>query len=579
MMSGDNKETAYFSGVFTVFSIGKWDFHLPNTPSCIAIRRAIHRMSLMRRLKAAIAGWLLLLSSTVFSFDFNSSYYAVYEGPVFTSGIATGCRFLYVVPKPSLLILALDMPTPIQFMPQTTGFRSALCPNGSLTPFEKVALTANDMAGLGATLSSYKLFDGDFNGDGKPDFFLQGSNSIRNSVVLTVDGNGAPQIYYNFYGALDSTQYPGITVVDADGDGRSDIVAKDIYGNTMSFLNSGGGGFGEAGTGSSGNNLVVGLVGSIDGQFRVDESGAATYSVDIFAAPGTAGVQPHISLNYSSNDGDGIAGPGWSIGGVSAITRCRQTVAQDNNIAAIKLDAGDRFCLDGQRLMLTGGTYGAEGSTYRTEIDTYAVVTVVNSSVTGNPMGFKVVRKDGSISFYGAYFGPVGGDSQQVINGKVLTWSISRFEDSVKNAIRFSYWNSVYTNEHLVSRIDYAYGSDPGTATYSTTYLQFDYQNRPDASGAYTAGVQIWRTQRLTSIRSFSNGAELRNYNLVYRAPDGVHAQSFLHKLYECVGSTCLSRSGCTGGDNSGYQPRRGCADGCQRRWMDGSYRVRLQQP
>ncbi|MGE0209088.1 MAG: SpvB/TcaC N-terminal domain-containing protein [Lysobacteraceae bacterium] len=56
-------------------------------------------------------------------------------------------------------------------------------------------------------------------------------------------------------------------------------------------------------------------VGATAGQFRVDESGAATYSVPIQAVPGTAGVAPDISLNYSSQGGDGPLGRGWAVGG------------------------------------------------------------------------------------------------------------------------------------------------------------------------------------------------------------------------------------------------------------------------
>src|SRR5687768_7892548 len=58
-------------------------------------------------------------------------------------------------------------------------------------------------------------------------------------------------------------------------------------------------------------------------EFRVDESGAATYSIPIYAVPGTAGVTPKLSLNYSSQGGYGPLGKGWSIGGLSSITRCR----------------------------------------------------------------------------------------------------------------------------------------------------------------------------------------------------------------------------------------------------------------
>src|SRR5437763_726979 len=65
------------------------------------------------------------------------------------------------------------------------------------------------------------------------------------------------------------------------------------------------------------------------GTFAVSSTGGATYLVPIWAPPGPQGVQPHISLSYSSQSGDGPVGVGWSLGGLSGISRCNKTYAQD----------------------------------------------------------------------------------------------------------------------------------------------------------------------------------------------------------------------------------------------------------
>jgi len=57
--------------------------------------------------------------------------------------------------------------------------------------------------------------------------------------------------------------------------------------------------------------------------------------------------------------------------GLSAITRCRATQAQEGLIDAVDFEAHDRFCLDGERLMAVQGEYGAEGTIYYTEQHTY----------------------------------------------------------------------------------------------------------------------------------------------------------------------------------------------------------------
>ena len=64
-------------------------------------------------------------------------------------------------------------------------------------------------------------------------------------------------------------------------------------------------------------------VGTLSGNLEVDMSGAATYSVPIYVSPGTNGMQPNISLVYSSMSGSGIMGVGWNIAGLSAISILR----------------------------------------------------------------------------------------------------------------------------------------------------------------------------------------------------------------------------------------------------------------
>ena len=51
-------------------------------------------------------------------------------------------------------------------------------------------------------------------------------------------------------------------------------------------------------------------VGSLQGIFEVDLSGAATYTVPLFIPPGTNGMQPSISMVYSSMAGEGVMGMG-----------------------------------------------------------------------------------------------------------------------------------------------------------------------------------------------------------------------------------------------------------------------------
>ena len=268
-------------------------------------------------------------------------------------------------------------------------------------------------------------------------------------------------------------------------------------------------------------------VGATGGSFQVNEAGAATYRIPILTAPGVGGMAPQIALVYNSQGGNGLVGQGFSIGGMSGITRCRQTQETDGSNDGIGLDAGDRFCLDGQRLVLVNGTYGAADSEYRTEIDTYVKV-VARGGTAGNPAYFEVWRKDGTYSTYGNT-----ADSALEAPGstpnKILYWARDSLEDSAGNAINYVYHEDTTTGEHRIASIAYA-GGDAD--------IEFNYEARDDDRSWYVAGFKFQSTKRLYRIVSRNNSAELRTYNLTYAY--GAHNDvSQLTGVEECNGTTC----------------------------------------
>jgi hypothetical protein len=87
--------------------------------------------------------------------------------------------------------------------------------------------------------------------------------------------------------------------------------------------------------------------GRTEGSFGVSPAGAATYSIPIWTPPGPNGVTPSLSLSYSSQGGNGLAGVGWNLNAALAIERCTRTKHQDGNAGGIELSANDRFCIGG----------------------------------------------------------------------------------------------------------------------------------------------------------------------------------------------------------------------------------------
>jgi len=382
------------------------------------------------------------------------------------------------------------------------------------------------------------------------------SSGLSASVLLNSDGSYSYKVQacniQGTYAACSSaiTSSSIAVLIDSDGDGVSD--ATDAFpSNPDESVDSDGDGVGDNGDAfpfdpSRGAEEVITIasiptpasipyvdtyalsqsevVGATQGSFRVSESGAATYTLPIFAVEGTAGVTPQMSLNYSSQSGNGIAGVGWSIGGLSSISRCRQTFGQDGKARPISLafgSDGDKLCLDGQRLIRTSGTYGTSGSTYRTEIDSYAEVSFDGTS-------FTVTRKDGSVSEYGN-----GNDSTQSVSAVPYTWAISRFEDSVGNPIKFTYIDDA--DGHRISRVDYAYGSNQSGSGTSSTFIEFNYETRTDASTGYIAGDTVTQAKRLTSIDVVNDSVAVRHYGLSYTSMSGAITKSYLSEIEECI--------------------------------------------
>ena len=246
--------------------------------------------------------------------------------------------------------------------------------------------------------------------------------------------------------------------------------------------------------------------GTLEGSAGVS-GGAATYTIPIVVPPGRAGMQPSLALAYSSRGGNSEMGVGWSLSGLSAITRCPATYAQDGYSRGVSYDYNDRFCLDGQHLMLQSGSYGKSGSSYRTELESFARIDLSGDSLSGTS-SFTVHYKDGRIATYNNPFTPPGAAGP-------LEWQISWEQDRANNAVVYQYDQSVAT-ESLISEIDYTGTVANGAATIGSRKVTFFYAGRPDASSSYLAGGKSTQTRLLNTIYTNENGSTVRSYSLNY---------------------------------------------------------------
>lgn len=185
----------------------------------------------------------------------------------------------------------------------------------------------------------------------------------------------------------------------------------------------------------------------IPGTADVSQQGSATYTIPLTVPPGTAGMVPNLALTYDSAGPNGLLGKGGAISGLSAITRCASTTAQDGGVhGAITMSSSDRFCFNGARLMVSnGGAYGADATEYRTESETFSKIVSYGSAGDG-PAWFKVWTKAGRILEFGNT-----PDSRIEAQGKAVArlWAVNRVQDVKTNYLTVTYTEDDVTDSPI----------------------------------------------------------------------------------------------------------------------------------
>jgi RHS repeat-associated protein len=253
--------------------------------------------------------------------------------------------------------------------------------------------------------------------------------------------------------------------------------------------------------------------GVLTGQFSVSPSGAATYTVPISIPPGVAGMAPNLALVYNSQGGDGIAGPGWSLSGLSTITRCPRTRQQDGYGRPVTMDSlnaasnpdnkSDGLCLDGEKLL----EQPAGSGNYVPEKQDFSTITRDTSSDSGK---FTVVTKAGETRYYGLQsYDRIDYHGNET---ETAVWLLDRVVDAWGNYFDVHYnfddgSNTINNPDSFlasgirVTAIKYT-GSlaQPQSDTFNTITFEYPDQDRPDVRWTTLGPIKIPQKRLLQSI-------------------------------------------------------------------------------
>jgi RHS repeat-associated protein len=267
-------------------------------------------------------------------------------------------------------------------------------------------------------------------------------------------------------------------------------------------------------------------------------TGTGNLSVPIAVPPGRVGIQPELTLVYSTGQGNGVFGQGWSLSvpGVSRDTAKSVPAYEDEQ---------DVFLLSSaEQLVPVSSTPGAIRYRPRTE-GLFARITHIQADQNDY---WEVRSRNGLISLYG-HPGQIGRDSAVVSHPedsrRIFSWHLTQTVDALGNRIEYLYerelsrkegphrWDQLYLK--TIRYGDYGHAED---LQFMVT-VDLMYESRLDPFSTYKAGFEIRTTRRCSRIE-VSTHADVsrltRAYNFIYldqaepnAAPD--NGVSLLHRI------------------------------------------------
>jgi RHS repeat-associated protein len=204
--------------------------------------------------------------------------------------------------------------------------------------------------------------------------------------------------------------------------------------------------------------------GGASGTTDIGADGSLSYHLPLWVPEGRRGLKPQLALEYTSRGGGGVLGLGWSVSGLSRISRCAKTRAFDGHNEPVLFNDDDAFCLDGKRLRRISSS-GGNGAEYRLEDDPGTRIVLHQTDPIG-PDYFDVYSGTGRRMRYGTAPGTSGVPA--IVSGDRLVqkmwvtssfasgpqslstaptrfaWAVSSILDPGANEITFSY-NSVFS--------------------------------------------------------------------------------------------------------------------------------------
>ncbi|WKJ90074.1 SpvB/TcaC N-terminal domain-containing protein [Methylomonas montana] len=247
-------------------------------------------------------------------------------------------------------------------------------------------------------------------------------------------------------------------------------------------------------------------------------TGTGNFTVPIAIPAGRNGFQPQLSLGYSTGNGNGPFGLGWSLSVPGVMRKTSDGLPRYD-------DQQDTFVLSGAEDLVPVDVQ-ANLTRYRPRTEgLFARIAHLHDS---NQNYWQVESKDGLTSVYGTP-ATASRDPAAIADpehaGQVFAWKLSQTRDVFGNRIDYLYERDAEQNDGAhawdqlyLSEIRYADYGDPANPQFLVR-VKFVYETRPDPFSEYRAGFEIRTVRRCTLIQVYTQADKerlTRTYHLDY---------------------------------------------------------------
>src|SRR5262249_52138345 len=276
--------------------------------------------------------------------------------------------------------------------------------------------------------------------------------------------------------------------------------------------------------------------------FQTDlHTGTGNLAISLQLPAGRNGLQPSLSLSYSTGNPNGPFGLGWSLP-VPGVRR-----KTDKGIPRYD-PALDTFVLSGAEDLVPVDDVRSSAVRYRPRSETgYAKIT----HLTGAGGDYwEVWSTDGLRSRYGTprqQLPPGEADPAIIADPDpahrdwIFAWLLTETVDPLGNQIAYTYQADPGGTQRYLSQINYADYGEAATAQYLVTVkILLDPQPRPDPFSDHRPGFELRTTQRVAAIETWTNAATpvlARRVELSYADQTGISPANSVSLLTQVSGT------------------------------------------